>query len=92
MQLLLYFMTFKHMASQLPPNLSFEQGSTIPAALVTAVFGFYGSKVPTGELRGAGLTPFWEEGGREKYANQPIVVVGGSSATGQQGQCLWITV
>lgn len=29
--------------------------------------------------------PAWEKGGRGKYAGQPILVIGGSSAVGQQG-------
>ena len=34
---------------------------------------------------GAGLTPPWEEGGRGKYADQPILILGGSTAIGQPG-------
>ncbi|KAI0091079.1 GroES-like protein [Irpex rosettiformis] len=70
--------------AKLPSNLTFEQGSTIPLVLATAAFGLYSGKVTTGELRGAELTAPWEEGGRGKYAGQPIVIVGGSSAVGQQ--------
>ncbi|KAI0783925.1 medium-chain dehydrogenase/reductase like protein [Irpex lacteus] len=71
-------------AAKLPENLTFEQGSTIPAVLGTAAPGLYSSKVPTGEIRGAGLTPPWVEGGRGKYAGTPILVVGGSASVGQQ--------
>lgn len=53
--------------------------------LITAVYGLYSGKVATGELRGSEHTPFWEEGGRGKYANKPILIIGGSSAVGQQG-------
>ena len=69
--------------TQLPANLTFEQGATIPVGLATAAFGLYSS--PAQRL-GAGLTPSWEESGRGKYAGQPILLVGGSSAVGQQGQ------
>ena len=70
---------------QLPSSLSFEQGATLPLAVVTAVFGLYSGRIASGELRGAELTAPWENGGRGKYAGQPIVIVGGSSAVGQQG-------
>ncbi len=70
---------------QFPPNLSFEEGATIPVALTAAAFGLYGGITTTGELRGAELTPVWEANGRGKYSGQPIVVIGGSSAVGQQG-------
>ena len=66
--------------------LSFEQGSTIPLATTAAAFGLYSGKISTGEQRGAGLTPPWVEGGRGKYAGQPILVIGGSSAVGQRGE------
>jgi NADPH:quinone reductase-like Zn-dependent oxidoreductase len=71
---------------QLPSNLSYEQGATIPLALATAAFGLYSRRVSPPECGGAALTPPWVEGGRNKYANQPILVIGGSSAVGQQGQ------
>ncbi len=70
---------------QLPSSLTFEQGASIPAVLTTAVTGLYGGKIPTGELRGAGLTPPWAEGGHGKYAGTPILVLGGASSVGQQG-------
>ncbi|KAI0783889.1 GroES-like protein [Irpex lacteus] len=71
-------------AAKLPSNLSFEEGSTLPLVAITAVYGFYSGKVSTGDLLGAELTAPWEEGGRGKYAGQPIVIVGGSSGVGQQ--------
>ncbi|KAI0783892.1 GroES-like protein [Irpex lacteus] len=70
--------------AKLPPNLSFEEGATIPVALTAAAFGLYGGITTTGELRGAELAPVWEANGRGKYSGQPIVVIGGSSAVGQQ--------
>ncbi|KAI0091060.1 GroES-like protein [Irpex rosettiformis] len=71
------------LTAKLPSNLTFEQGSSIPIALETAAFGLYSSELPTGPC-GAGLTPPWQAGGRGKYAGQPIVILGGSSAVGQQ--------
>ncbi|KAI0091059.1 medium-chain dehydrogenase/reductase like protein [Irpex rosettiformis] len=60
------------------------KGATIPLAINAAAFGLYSGKISTGELRGAGLVPVWEEGGRGKYADQPFLVIGGSSSLGQQ--------
>ncbi|KIP04739.1 hypothetical protein PHLGIDRAFT_182222 [Phlebiopsis gigantea 11061_1 CR5-6] len=65
--------------AKLPDNLSFDEGSTIPLAVGTAALGLYNNKTN----RGIGLFPPWEEGGRNKYAGQPIFVYGGSSAVGQ---------
>ncbi|KAI0783922.1 medium-chain dehydrogenase/reductase like protein [Irpex lacteus] len=70
--------------AKLPANLTFDQGATIPLVLATAVFGLYSPKPVPPARGGIGLTPFWEEGGRGKYAGQPILVIGGSSAVGQQ--------
>ena len=68
---------------QLPDNLTFDQASTIPLTLATAALGLYNKKQePNG---GLGLYPPWEEGGRGKYAGQPIVIIGGSSSVGQHG-------
>ncbi|KAI0091066.1 GroES-like protein [Irpex rosettiformis] len=71
--------------AKIPKNITVDQAATIPLVLATAVLGLYGSKA-SGSARGdgAGLTPPWEEGGRGKYAGQPILVIGGSSAVGQQ--------
>ncbi|KAI0783908.1 GroES-like protein [Irpex lacteus] len=79
-----YSITPADTTAKLPSHLSLEQGATIPLALATAAFGLYSGQIPTGELRGVELTPSWEEGGRGKYAGQPILIVGGSSAVGQQ--------
>ncbi|THH23065.1 hypothetical protein EUX98_g8110 [Antrodiella citrinella] len=66
--------------AKIPPKLSFDQAAAIPVALSAAAFGLYGTKVQQG---GAGLTAPWREGGRGKYAGQPIVVLGGASSVGQ---------
>ncbi|EKM58614.1 uncharacterized protein PHACADRAFT_207426 [Phanerochaete carnosa HHB-10118-sp] len=67
--------------AKVPSNISLDQASTIPLVLATAVLGMYDSKrAPHG---GIGLTPPWEEGGRNKYAGEPIVINAGSTAVGQ---------
>ncbi|KAI0783909.1 medium-chain dehydrogenase/reductase like protein [Irpex lacteus] len=65
------------------PKATFQQ-YTIIAADITAKLPPNLGKVSTGELRGAELTAPWDEGGRGKYAGQPILIAGGASAVGQQ--------
>lgn len=65
--------------AKLPDNLSFDQGATIPLSLATAALGLYNTKAN----KGIELFPPWEEGGRNKYAGQPIFIYGGSSSVGQ---------
>jgi NADPH:quinone reductase-like Zn-dependent oxidoreductase len=68
---------------QIPDNLTFDQAATIPLTLATAGLGLYNKKQqPNG---GLALYPPWAEGGRGKYAGQPILVIGGSSSVGQHG-------
>ncbi len=70
-------------AAKIPENITFDQASTIPLTLATAALGLYNQKLsPYG---GAALTAPWLDGGRGKYAGQPILVIGGSSSVGQQG-------
>ena len=66
---------------QVPNNISLDEASTIPLVLATAALGLYDSKHPP--RGGLALTPPWEEGGRGKYAGQPIVISAGSSSIGQ---------
>ncbi|KIP06233.1 hypothetical protein PHLGIDRAFT_91081 [Phlebiopsis gigantea 11061_1 CR5-6] len=69
------------LAAKIPSNLSFDEASTIPLTMATAALGLYNKSIqPFG---GAALSPPWEEGGRGKYAGQPIVVLGGASSVGQ---------
>ncbi|TFY82414.1 hypothetical protein EWM64_g1604 [Hericium alpestre] len=65
---------------RLPDSLSFDEAATLPVSFTTAAVGLYAPKSKHG---GAALTPFWEEGGMGKYADQPIVILGGSSCVGQ---------
>ena len=52
--------------------------------MATAALALYNKKQqPFG---GAALTPPWVEGGRGKYAGQPIVITGGSTSVGQHGK------
>ena len=66
---------------QIPPNLTFEQASTLPVTVGTAALGLYASKANNG----LGLDAPWMEGGRGKYAGEPILVIGGASGVGQHG-------
>ncbi|KAJ3552135.1 hypothetical protein NM688_g4312 [Phlebia brevispora] len=66
---------------QIPDNLSVEQAAAVPVGLDTAALGLYAQP---GERDGAGLSPApWEAGGRGKYQDQPILVLGGASSVGQ---------
>ncbi|KAI5120694.1 hypothetical protein M0805_007657, partial [Coniferiporia weirii] len=64
----------------LPPNVSFDQGASVPLGFATASVGLYGKRTQPGLQK---LTPPWEEGGKGLYAGQPIVIFGGSTSVGQ---------
>ncbi|EKM58613.1 uncharacterized protein PHACADRAFT_253077 [Phanerochaete carnosa HHB-10118-sp] len=67
--------------AKVPSNITLDQAATIPLTMATAALGLYDKKQkPFG---GIGLTPPWEEGGRGKYAGEPIVILGGASGVGQ---------
>ncbi|KAI0072335.1 GroES-like protein [Panus rudis PR-1116 ss-1] len=66
--------------AKVPPNVSVEEASSVPVGITAAFVGLYGSDWESG---GAQLTPPWAEGGRGKYAGEPIFVLGGSSSVGQ---------
>jgi hypothetical protein len=72
-------------AFQIPDNLSFDQASTIPLGLATAAIGLYQKKKERGGLE---LVAPWVQGGRGKYAGQPIFITGGASSVGQYGTTL----
>ncbi|KAI0342613.1 GroES-like protein [Trametopsis cervina] len=78
-----YSLVPAEIAAKIPANLTFEQAATVPLTLATASFGLYSPPKPIPDHGGAGFTPHWEEGGRGKYAGQPILILGGSSAVGQ---------
>jgi len=66
--------------AKVPSNVTLDQASTLPVGLATAALSFYSRK----DAGGIALTAPWEEGGRGKYTGEPILVIGGASAVGQQ--------
>lgn len=66
--------------AKVPPNLTLDQAASIPVAIATAAVGLYNPK----SAGGLELTAPWDEGGRGKYSGEPIFIIGGSSAVGQQ--------
>ncbi|CAL1711229.1 unnamed protein product [Somion occarium] len=71
------------LTSKIPAKISFDEAATLPCCLMTAANGLYTGFVPHLLRGGASLTPFWAEGGRGKYAGQPIVIFGGAASVGQ---------
>ena len=66
--------------------MSFDEAATVSAALLTAAVRFYTPS--SGEAPGGlGLVAPWN-GGRGKYAHEPILILGGSSSVGQAGECI----
>ena len=61
--------------------MSFEDAATISLTASTAVCGLYA-------VGGPELCPPWEEGGRGRYADQPIVILGAGSNVGTHGACV----
>ncbi|TCD61224.1 hypothetical protein EIP91_008775 [Steccherinum ochraceum] len=53
-------------ADLVPANLTLDQAATIPLALSTSAIIFYGNRIAPELGGGAGFTPFWQEGGRDK--------------------------
>lgn len=64
--------------TKIPAHISYDEGSTFPATLSAAYAGLYGPKG-----HGVGLDPPITESAIGKYANTPIVILGGGSCTGQ---------
>ncbi|KAH8074786.1 chaperonin 10-like protein [Cristinia sonorae] len=73
------------LVAKIPDNLTFDQAATIPLALATSAIAFYQKRLEVDGGGGAGLLPFWKEGGRGKYSGKPILIFGGASACGQYG-------
>lgn len=66
--------------------MGFDEASTIPLGLGTAAMGLFTPDVrPRRDFNSVGLTAPWEEGGRGKYAGNPIVIFGGAGSVGQYG-------
>ena len=77
-----YLVAPAEITAKVPQNITLDQASALPVVLATAALGLYNEK-----KSGAGLTAPWE-GGRGKYAGQPILIIGGSSSVGQIGKSL----
>ncbi|TCD61761.1 hypothetical protein EIP91_007963 [Steccherinum ochraceum] len=65
------------LVAKIPDTITFDQAATVPLALATAALGLYNAG------NGVGLVAPWKEGGRGKYAGQPLVLLGGSTSVGQ---------
>ncbi|KAJ6564890.1 chaperonin 10-like protein [Mycena vulgaris] len=72
-----YSLAHSTIVTKLPPNISLEEGASIPVGLFTSYHALY-SQPPYG----GGLVSAMSPGGRGKYAGQPIVILGGAGATG----------
>jgi len=75
-----YSIAYADLIAKIPANVSFDAAAAVPAGYSTAGIGLYGPRQADG---GAGLVAPWKEGGRGKYANQPILIIGGSTTVGQ---------
>ena len=76
--------------ARVPKTLSYEEIATVPLTLATAAIAMYkpnsDKMLQFGHnVGGAGLTPPWVVGGREKYAGQPALVMSGAGSVGQFG-------
>ncbi|KAJ7635927.1 chaperonin 10-like protein [Mycena rosella] len=72
-----YSLSHSTIITKLPPNITLEEGASIPVGLFTSYHAMYGQPP-----HGAGLVSAMSPGGRGKYAGQPIVILGGAGATG----------
>ncbi|TBU30524.1 GroES-like protein [Dichomitus squalens] len=68
--------------AKIPEGISFDEAATLPTALVSSAVALY-SQPGAGEY-----VPPWAEGGKGKYAGQPLVIIGGSSVIGS-GAIQW---
>ncbi|TCD60724.1 hypothetical protein EIP91_009630 [Steccherinum ochraceum] len=75
-----YTIASEDFVAEIPSQISFDEASSLPVAVATAAIGLY---APKAEFGGAALTAPWKDGGAGKYADEPILVIGGSSAVGQ---------
>ncbi|KAJ7673712.1 chaperonin 10-like protein [Mycena polygramma] len=75
-----YSLAHSALVTRLPPNISLEEGASIPVGLFTSLHALC-AQPP----HGAGLMSPVSPGGRARYAGQPIVILGGAGATGHYG-------
>jgi NADPH:quinone reductase-like Zn-dependent oxidoreductase len=70
---------------KIPSNFTFDEAASMPLGIATSFIGLYAPKSDK-QGGGAGLTPFYEEHGKGRYAGKPIVVLGGATSMGQYGK------
>jgi NADPH:quinone reductase-like Zn-dependent oxidoreductase len=70
---------------KIPSILTFDEAASMPLGIATSFVGLYAPKSDK-QGGGAGLTPFYEQHGKGKYAGKPIVVLGGATSMGQYGK------
>ncbi|KAJ3006102.1 hypothetical protein NUW54_g4059 [Trametes sanguinea] len=64
----------------IPPNLSFEEAVTVPSGVASSALPLFSRDEGA---QSAKLIAPHEEGGRERYAGQPILILGGATSLGQ---------
>ncbi|KAI9061877.1 GroES-like protein [Trametes sanguinea] len=69
-------------ATKIPPNLSFEEAATVPSGVASSALPLYSRDEGA---QSAKLIAPYEEGGRGRYAGQPIFILGGATSLGQYG-------
>ncbi|KAH0840158.1 hypothetical protein J3R83DRAFT_1141 [Lanmaoa asiatica] len=75
-----YCLATAKFASKIPDNVSFDQ-----AAPISTCFNPFAVATYAQQPQGIALTPPFETGGLGKYADHPIMIVGGASSLGQYG-------
>ena len=65
--------------------MSLDEAASLCSGLITAVLAFY-NRHQVATHQSLGLMPFWEEGGRGKYAGEPIVIIAGATGVGQHSE------
>ncbi|KAH9921178.1 GroES-like protein [Epithele typhae] len=73
-----YFLTPADLVIKMPENLSFDEATTIPLVLATAVVPMWSKS----EMGHTGMPAPWEDGG-DNFKGQPALITGGSSSVGQ---------
>jgi len=73
-----YTLALASATARIPPNVSYDEASTLPVVLTAAYVGLY-NKNP----HGFGLTAPVSDATRGIYGGTPIVVLGGASSVGQ---------
>ncbi|OCH89713.1 GroES-like protein [Obba rivulosa] len=71
-----YALSNADVTAKIPSNITLDQAATIPLGLATAAIALF-------DAGSAGFPPPWEEEGRGKFSDKPIVVFGGAASVGQ---------